>query len=181
MTDNTLGGTVRADLPDPASAPALFEGVLTRRVIAFVIDTVVMTVLVALAAVILGIAGILTLGIAWLGYFILVPAVIVFYYATTLGSPSRATVGMRLNDIVLTPTRTKPLDGVRAFLHPLLFWLTIWAFWPLLALALFTPRRQLLHDMIVGTLMVRRSPMERFWADEAADHPLADWERRRYS
>ncbi len=179
MTDNTVSTAVRADLPDPATSPELFDGVLIRRSIAFLIDTVIMSIGIAIAAVLLGILGVLTLGIAWLGYFILVPAVIILYYASTLGSSGRATIGMRVMDIVLTPTRTKPLDGVRAVLHPLIFWVTIWVFWPLLAIALFTPRRQLLHDLFVGTLMVRRSPMERFWADEAPDHPMSNWELRR--
>lgn len=173
-----LGRQVRDDLPDPGSSPELFEEVLVRRVFAYLIDLVIMIALFAVAAVLLAIAGLLTLGIAWLGFFILGPAVIVFYYASTLGTPMRATIGMKMMDIVLTPTRKRPLDGVRAVLHPLVFWVTIWVFWPLLALGLFTPRRQLLHDLIVGTLMVRRSPMERHWADEARDHPRMRWERR---
>ncbi|MEX1180633.1 MAG: RDD family protein [Cucumibacter sp.] len=181
MAENVFGWVVRDDLPDPAAAPELFDGLLTRRVMAFVIDTVLMTVLISIAAVVLAIAGVLTLGIAWLGYFVLVPAVIVFYYATTLGSPMRATPGMKAMDVVLTPTRTKPLDGMRAILHPLVFWVTIWAFWPLLLLGLFTARRQLMHDLIVGTLMVRRSPMERHWNAEAPDHPMSRREQRRYT
>ena len=35
--------------------------------------------------------------------------------------------------------------------------------------------------LIVGTLMVRRSPMERFWAEEAADHPQFNERFGRYS
>lgn len=177
MSTRPSHSAVRDDLPDPESSPELFEDVLIRRVIAFVIDTLIMCALFAVAAVVLAIAGIVTLGIAWLGFFILGPVVIVFYYASTLGSPMRATIGMKMMDIVLTPTRTRPLDGVRAVLHPLVFWITIWVCWPLLALAWFTPRRQLLHDLIVGTLMVRRSPMEQHWADEARDHPRMRWER----
>jgi uncharacterized RDD family membrane protein YckC len=173
-----MGRDVRDDLPDPESSPELFEEVLTRRVFAYLIDLVIMIALFAVAAVVLAIAGLLTLGIAWLGYIILGPAIIVFYYTSTLGTPMRATIGMKAMDIVLTPTRKRPLDGVRAVLHPLVFWVTIWVFWPLLALGLFTPRRQLLHDLIVGTLMVRRSPMEQHWADEARDHPRMRWEQR---
>ena len=181
MSENVLGMSVRKDLPDPETSPELFDGVLTRRVIAFLIDSFLMTVLTAIAAMILAIAGIITFGIAWLGYLVLVPAVILFYYASTLGSPMRATPGMKATDVVLTPTRSKPLDGVRAILHPFVFWVTIWVFWPLLLIGLFAPRRQLLHDLIVGILMVRRSPMEQHWAGEAVNHPRFGWERRRYS
>lgn len=68
-------------------------------------------------------------------------------------------------DIVLTPTRGRPLDGMMAVLHALVFWVIVWISWPFsLLIALFTPRRQMLHDLIVGTLMVRKSPMTRHWA-----------------
>jgi len=94
----------------------------------------------------------------------LLPAAIVLYYSLTLGSHRRATVGMQIMDIVLTPTRGKPLDGWMAIFHALLFWLTFWICWPVtLLFALFTPRRQMIHDLIMGTLMVRRSLMIRHW------------------
>ena len=32
----------RTDLPDPGTAPELFDGVLQRRVVAFFIDTVIL-------------------------------------------------------------------------------------------------------------------------------------------
>ena len=64
----------------------------------------------------------------------------------------------------MTPTRGAPLEGWAAFAHPLIYWLTCWVLPPFsLLVALFTPRRQLLHDLLLGTLMVRRSPMERHW------------------
>lgn len=151
-------------LPDPQSSPELFAGVLTRRTVAFLID------LVALGALIIGfslvglIAGFFTFGLAWLGLMIVVPASIAFYYCVTLGSSARATLGMRMMDLVLTPARGQPLDGWMALLHAGLFWITAWISLPLSVLfTLFTPRRQMLHDLVTGTLMVRRSPMVRHW------------------
>jgi uncharacterized RDD family membrane protein YckC len=115
-------------------------------------------------AIVVTIAGIFTLGLLWILMPLFLFFAVLFYYAATLGSPARATVGMRLFDLVLTPTRNAPLDGWKVLIHPFVFWLTIWIFWPLLFVALFTSRRQLLHDLIAGTLMVRRSPMERHWS-----------------
>jgi len=156
-------------LPDPSSDPELFEGVLTRRVIAYFIDVAIIGVIVLGVILVFSIFGLVTLGLAWVALPFAVPISIVIYYALTLGSPKRATAGMQFMDIVLTPTRGMPLDGWRAFLHPLIFWLTCWILPPFsLLIALFTPRRQLLHDLIVGTMMVRRSPMERHWARYAA-------------
>ncbi|MCZ4270839.1 RDD family protein [Maritalea porphyrae] len=167
MPKDAFGRIMRDDLPTPNTSPELFEGVLMRRVIAFFIDSVIITVAIVVSAVVLGVLGILTLGIAWLGYFILVPGVLFAYYVVTLGSSARATVGMQIMDIVLTPTRSTPLDGGLAVLHPIAGWIAQ-ALTPLvLFVPLFTQRRQMLHDLVVGTLMVRRSPMEQFWRQEA--------------
>lgn len=161
MTQDTAS---RPYLPDPSTAPELFDGVLTRRVIAYCIDVAIMGALVLAVSIVGGILGFLTFGLAWAALVFVVPGVIVVYYAATLGSSRRATVGMQLMDIVLTPTRGQPLDGWMAVLHAGLFWITFWISWPVSILfALFTPRRQMIHDLIVGTLMVRHSPMIRHW------------------
>jgi uncharacterized RDD family membrane protein YckC len=154
----------RPYLPDPATAPQLFEGVLTRRVVAYVIDLAVMGAMLLAVSLVGLILGFLTFGLAWAALPFAVLGVIVLYYAATLGSSKRATLGMQMMDIVLTPTRGQPLDGWMAILHALLFWVSFWISWPIsLIFALFTPRRQMIHDLIVGTLMVRRSPMMRHW------------------
>src|SRR5690606_39943379 len=155
---------MRSDLPNPASAPELFEGVLARRVIAFFIDTAIMILLTVVIAVAGVIAGFLTLGLGWIALPFVIVFVLLGYYAVTLGSPSRATVGMAMMDLVLTPSRGAPLDGWKILIHPLIFWITSWIAWPVsLAIALFTPRREMVQDLVAGTLMVRRSPMERHW------------------
>lgn len=162
--DMTQDTAARPYLPDPSTAPELFDGVLMRRVIAYCIDVAIMGALVLAVSIVGGILGFLTFGLAWAALVFVVPGVIVVYYAATLGSSRRATVGMQLMDIVLTPTRGQPLDGWMAVLHAGLFWITFWISWPVSILfALFTPRRQMIHDLIVGTLMVRHSPMIRHW------------------
>jgi uncharacterized RDD family membrane protein YckC len=156
---------MNAMLPDPATNPELFEGVLTRRVFAFLIDMAIVGLVIGALTLVGLIAGFLTFGLGWLATIVIVPLAVVGYYAATLGSPARATVGMQMMDLVLTPTRGQPLDGPLAFLHTLLFWITWWISWPLsLVFALFTPRRQMVHDLVAGTLMLRRSPMTRHWA-----------------
>jgi uncharacterized RDD family membrane protein YckC len=110
------------------------------------------------------VAGFLTLGLGWLAVPIVVPLAILWYYVVTLGSPMRATVGMQMMDIVLTPARGQPLDGWKILIHPIVFWVTVWLAWPItLVVALLTPRRETVQDLIAGTLMVRRSPMVRHW------------------
>ena len=158
---------VTRPLPDPTSSPELFEGLLTRRTFAFVIDLIAIGFLLLGFSLLGVIAGFFTFGLAWLGLLIVVPASVVFYYSVTLGSSARATLGMRAMDLVLTPARGQPLDGWMALFHAGLFWITAWISLPLsLLFVLFTPRRQMLHDLITGTLMVRRSPMVRHWRSQ---------------
>jgi uncharacterized RDD family membrane protein YckC len=160
---------MRPELPDPATAPELFEGVLTRRMIAFIIDMVIIGLLATLIASVGLVLGFLTLGLGWLALPIVIPLAILGYYAATLGSPMRATVGMQLMDLVLTPTRGRPLDGWKILVHPLVFWITVWIAWPIsLLVALLTPRREMAQDLITGTLMLRRSPMARHWRQHTA-------------
>lgn len=154
----------RDTLPNPATAPELFEGVLTRRVLAYLIDVSLLVVVCAILALVSMILGFFTFGIPWLLLPVLLPLIILGYYAVTLGSPSRATIGMAMFDLVLTPARGRPLDGWAILIHPIVFWITVWIAWPIsLVVALFTPRRQMVQDLVTGTLMLRRSPMVRHW------------------
>lgn len=168
MATDFLGRILRDDLPNPVDSPELFEGILTRRVFAFIIDCVIMGFLVALIFLVAGVLGFLTFGLAWLSIPLIVPVTFIAYYAATLGSSSRATLGMRAMDIVLTPTRDTRLDGWLAMVHVVLFWISASILTPFIVLiGLFTPRRQLLHDMVAGVLMVRRSPMVRHWTSHS--------------
>lgn len=154
----------RPALPDPTTAPELFAGVLSRRVMAYIIDLALMIAFMAMLFVVGLILSVFTLGLGAVALPLIIPVVIVAYYALTLGSPMRATVGMWMFDLVLTPTRGRPLDGWKILIHPVVFWVTVWIAWPVsLAIALFTPRREMVQDLVTGTLMVRRSPMIRHW------------------
>lgn len=151
-------------LPDPETAPELFERLLRRRVVAYLFDCALIvgiTLVLALSGLVL---GFLTFGLAWLTLPLVFPAAVLIYYGLTLGLGGRATIGMALMDLTLTPARPGALEGWRIMLHPVLFWISIWVCWPVsLAIAFFTPRRQMLHDLALGALMVRRSPIAGNW------------------
>ena len=63
---------------DPITQPELFEGVLARRVIAFVIDFLVIAVPVVLAAMFIFAFGIITLGLGFALYWLLSPATVIW-------------------------------------------------------------------------------------------------------
>lgn len=158
---------------DPVVNPELFEGVLSRRCIAFVIDVVIIAIPVVFAAAFIFIVGLLTLGLGWFLYWLLSPAAVIWaicYYGLTFGSPASATVGMRVMDIEMRTWYGAPAYFVLGAVHAIVYWITISFLTPLILLvALFNQRQRLLHDMLVGTIVInsraraealRRAPMQ---------------------
>lgn len=89
---------------DPDLEPELFRGVLLRRVIAFIIDLIVLVVPVVLAVLFIAVFGLLTLGLGWALFWVVSPASVIWaivYYGTSIGGPHSATLGMRLMDLEL--------------------------------------------------------------------------------
>jgi uncharacterized RDD family membrane protein YckC len=143
---------------DPAVAPELFEGVLARRVLAFIIDFVLIAVPVLLASMFIFVFGIVTLGLGFALYYLLPPASVVWalvYFGLTLGSPSSATVGMRVMDLQMRTWYGAPAYFVLGAVHAIFFWLSISFFTPfILLVAFFNARGRLLHDMLLGTVVI---------------------------
>ncbi len=121
----------RPTLPDPQSAPELFDGVLVRRVLGYIVDLAMLIAVASIIGMVGLVLGFFTFGLAWVALPVIIPIAILAYYAATLGSPMRATIGMAMMDIVLTPTRGIPLDGWRVLIHPVVFWITVWIAWPI--------------------------------------------------
>src|SRR5258707_6469442 len=77
---------------DPYLHPELFRGVATRRVFAFLIDMVVISVPVILGYLFIAVFGVVTLGIGWALFWLAWPTsvgrALVQYGACIWGSPS---------------------------------------------------------------------------------------------
>jgi uncharacterized RDD family membrane protein YckC len=143
---------------DPAANPELFEGVLTRRFLAFIIDVVIIAVPVVLATIFIFIFGLVTFGLGWALFWLLSPGAVIWailYYGLTFGSPASATIGMRVMDIEMRTWYGAPAYFVLGAAHAIVFWITVSVFTPLILLVgLFNERRRLLHDMLVGTVVI---------------------------
>ena len=151
---------------DPDLEPELFRGVLTRRVFAFLIDLVVLSVPVILGYVFIAVFGLLTLGLGWVLFWLAWPASVIWaivYYGASLGGPHSATVGMRVMDLELRTWYGAPGYFVLGAMHAVLFWVSISFLSPLVVLVgLFNTRRRLLHDFVLGTVVINnavRSPV----------------------
>ena len=146
---------------DPDLQPELFRGVLTRRVFAFLIDLVVLSIPVILAYVFIAVFGLITLGLGWLLFWLVWPASVIWaliYYGSSLGGPHSATMGMRVMDLELRTWYGAPSYFVLGAMHAVLFWLSVSFLTPLvLLIGLFNGRRRLLHDIILGTVVINSS------------------------
>ena len=102
MSDSGLGNSgggrnesgVQPHAFDPLLQPELFRGVLTRRIFAFLIDIVVISVPVILGYVFIAVFGLITLGLGWALFWLAWPATVIWaliYYGASLGGPHSAT------------------------------------------------------------------------------------------
>src|ERR1700712_2501240 len=146
---------------DPWLQPELFRGVLTRRVFAFLIDLVVLSIPVMLACVFIAVFGVVTLGLGWTLFWLVSPGSVIWaliYYGATLGGPHSATMGMRVMDLELRTWYGGPSYFVLGAMHAVLFWLSVSFLTPLVLLVgLFNGRHRLLHDIVLGTVVVNSS------------------------
>jgi uncharacterized RDD family membrane protein YckC len=146
---------------DPWSQPELFRGVLTRRAFAFLIDVMVLSLPVILAVIFIAVFGVVTLGLGWALFWLVSPASVIWaliYYGASLGGPHSATIGMRMMDLQMRTWYGAPSYFVLGAMHAVLFWVSVSVLSPLVLLVgLFNGRRRLLHDIILGTVVINSS------------------------
>ena len=143
---------------DPVAQPEYFEGVLARRVVAFVIDVIVITLPVLFATLFILMFGIVTLGLGWFLFWLLPAGATLWaiaYYALTFGGPASATLGMRAVDLEMRTWYGAPAYALLGAVHAIIYWISVSTLTPfILLVALFNDRRRLLHDIVLGTIVV---------------------------
>lgn len=145
---------------DPAVRPELFDGILSKRIVAFVFDAILIVLLMIPAALMIFVLGFITLFLAWLLFPALFAIVALGYVALTLGGRGSATPGMRLVGIEIRTWNGQPMFPLLAIMHALIFWFSCGILTPLILLVgLFTPRRQLLHDLLLGVVAVNSAAL----------------------
>jgi uncharacterized RDD family membrane protein YckC len=153
MSDQTYSHGMQGSIFTNSS---LYSDVRKRRVFAFLIDYAIIILLSIPAAIIILVLGILTLGLGWLLFAILIPLVALSYVAITMGGAQQATLGMRAMNIRLMRLDGVKVDGMLAIVHTILFWAFNTVLTPLILLAtLFLDYKRTLHDLLLGTVVVR--------------------------
>jgi uncharacterized RDD family membrane protein YckC len=143
---------------DPVANPELFQGVLLRRLVAFIIDLIVLAIPLIVTSIGIFVFGLITLGLGWALFWLLSPASVIwalFYYGYTLGSGASATLGMRAMELEMRTWYGGPMYFLLGAVHAVVFWVTLSVLtWFILIIGLFNGRKRLLHDMLVGTVLI---------------------------
>ncbi|MFV0475244.1 MAG: RDD family protein [Pikeienuella sp.] len=136
-------------LPDPEADSQFYEGVPARRLLAFAID---IALIWGLAFVI----GVLTLGIGFLLFGMLVPVLDFIYRAATISNRS-ATWGMRFAGVELRQLSGARFDLFHAVAHTILFYVaTAFVVAQLVSVILMAGAAmgRGLHDLPFGSTMI---------------------------
>ena len=138
-------------LPDPDTQAGFYEGVALKRLLAWVVDTV----LIALATIVV---ATLPLFIGWFFLPLIFLVLSIIYRAGTI-SASSATPGMRLFNVELRNNQGMPLSNGEAIVHTLGYLVSTAFFLPQvisILLIMLSPRGQALHDYITGTALINK-------------------------
>jgi uncharacterized RDD family membrane protein YckC len=140
-----------SDLPDPVTQSTFYENVAGKRLIAWILDSILVLGLCLVAIPLTGFVGLFFLPFLWL--------VVGFAYRTITIANGSATLGMRLVAIELRNNSGARLNLTEAALHTLGYTFSI-AFFLLQVLSIIlmcsSLRGQSLTDHVLGTVMLNR-------------------------
>jgi uncharacterized RDD family membrane protein YckC len=136
--------------------PVRLEGVLRRRVLAYVVDLCIVGVLLGAIWTFLVGATILTFGLLSPAFALL--ALVPAAYHTLTIAHGGGTWGQRLFGLVVCDRDLRPASLLQALVTTVVFYLTVPTTAGLvLLLVFFLPRRRTLHDLLAGTQVLRRA------------------------
>jgi len=138
-----------------AIEPARLEGVLVRRVIAFVVDATIILLTLLVTWLFSWVILILTFGLLS-GGFLLLPVIGPCYHALTIGL-SGATWGQRMLGLEVCDLLRRPPTLLQAIVQTVAFYVTVFPTGGLaLLFVFFNDRRRTLHDWVSGLQVLRR-------------------------
>ena len=140
------------NLPDPVSQSGFYDGVASKRLYAFIIDSVVIGLITALLIPLTAFVALIFFGFTAM--------VISILYRTISISSGSATPGMRLMGIEFRTHKGERLTGKLALVHTLLFHASLAAGFPQLLSAILMgtgSRGQGLSDHVLGTVAINRT------------------------
>lgn len=138
----------------------LIGGILIRRLLAWLLDIIVISVLVFGLAILIWMVGLATLGLGW-GMMSVLPFVPFLYHVLSLLGPASATPGQHMFGLIVRRNDDLgPPTWLQAIVSVLVFYATLATSGVLLVIALFTRRKRTLHDLLSGLVIIRADAFE---------------------
>ena len=147
-------------MPDPATLPEAYEGVIWRRTLAYLIDLCFIGVLAVLFWIIFAVLWVVSFGLLGPVLWFLFGLIPLAYHTLLLSGSRSATWGMRCFDVELRSITGERPGFLQALAQTALFYITVGATCSLILLfVLFNRRKRTLHDLLAGTVLVRTFPV----------------------
>ena len=132
-----------------------YEGAVFKRVIAFVLDLVIMGILIGVFAVAAAFIGVLSFGLLLGPLLALGSLVPLAYHALCLGGHKSATIGMQFMGIELRTWDGHRPGYLQAALQTIVFYVSCtMTSWLILVAVFFNDRKRTLHDIVCGTQVI---------------------------
>lgn len=155
-----------AQIPDKSQKQAGFassdhsvqdsDGILLRRVCAYLIDITLLGLLGMAAIPVMGILGLMSFGLLWIGIAPLLLVLILGYDTLCCAGKHQATAGMRLMGVRMHSKSGINITPGQAFMQSAGFYVSIaLTSFLVLGIALLNAERRCLHDLIASTKFVR--------------------------
>ena len=152
----TVDGERAEDPLDPLIRPEIYDGVIVRRVVAYLVDLIIIALATLLAMATFAVLGVLSFGVLSPALAVMLPLIPLTYHTAFIGAPASATLGMRLFGLEVRRIEGGRPGYLQAALLTIVFYVTVGVTsWLVLLVALFNGRSRALHDYLCGTLVVR--------------------------
>ncbi len=152
-----MSNTIDHDTHLPVSLAA-YDGVRTKRILAVLVEWVIVRALCVPVTLVIFLLGVVTLGLGFFLYAGMFPAIALLYSGFTMSGDKQATIGMRMMDIHVERVDGRKIDFLTAVAHTLLFWAGNVIATPLILLVtLFTENKRTVHDLLTESVVKRGS------------------------
>lgn len=150
----TASGERLDDPFDPIANPEFFDGITMRRVMAYLVDLLIVLAASALTVSALVVVKVLSFGLLS-PLFALLPIIPLAYHTAFVGGPNSATPGMRLFGIEVHRIEgDRPSYLQAAFLTAVFYVSIAFTSWLILLVALFNGRGRTFHDYLCGNISI---------------------------
>ncbi|MBF0560870.1 MAG: RDD family protein [Alphaproteobacteria bacterium] len=143
-------------IPNSSERPDLYDGVVIRRLMAWLVDVAYVALLTGLVYLALLAGGLLTFGLFWL----LIPVVMVLapfvFHTLPLAGRSQATLGMRMFGVYVESWTGGRPTLLQVTLRTAIFYASIgFTGWLVLIVIFFNDHRRGIHAYLSGTIVLR--------------------------